>query len=853
MPLLDLKTDLKSLKYGSDQPGGGSSGQPYVTTDINTVDTGFNRFRITKFDDGLVRGGTVGATNASVVDTIRIGKFLKDFPKGPLFITKQVGLQLSNPRLETKRGVGNFSSQSTRIYNLGVNTLAQVPVNAFGGHLNRHGLTPIQDNQTKYFYVALNNNDKNYNRLVKLKDKLIGTEENIIDSYAGGASSVYGIGRTLIKRRGDFIVVNQDITENEWAIKGAKEAGVGYRISGHEGGTRDGYIDASRRILNFTNLSNKSGSLFALSPLFFEDGGSIQDVFGGRRRNTPLGLNDQISSANDIINSKYNALVQEASASNSMRIPTKFTGVSTRVSSLFTSNTFPNLTSIGTYKRITLDDNVASINDVTDSKYNALVQEASASNSMRISTKFVGASTKIFSLFTPVNFPNLTSIGTYKRTTLDDNIASINDIINSKYNASVQEASASDSMRIPTKFVGVSNKMSSLFAPNIFPNLTSNTNKPQTLDDKTIKTYKSSFFGYNGGSLIIKNDLGLSNLSKNIAAASNGIPVDINDIKTSLNQNAINYIAPNLKTYAELRSKINNTSKINHTTPNGGKNFKTADVSINRGATNFQYIGRSLNIFDRKNDKSVDDDEMVLKFIPLNPFEGTPLNTLLFLGYITDYSEDYNSTWNDVKYNGRAEKFYIFNEFKRTATVGFQIPCYNKKELLEKHCNLNKLASVLAGKYTNTLLGGIITRLTVGNYINNQPGIITNLNFSPIQDSSWDLDDKLAYYLKVSFGFTLIHDFLPQYNSKFINVSGCNSSDEIIPSPSPTPAPTPAPIPTPPSPTPLPSVPLRPNLRNSADSSFYRFSEYSRLGGTRSSVTEFRGGSFGGAGAGGDF
>ena len=33
----------------------------------------------------------------------------------------------------------------TRIYNLGINTLAQVPVNAFGKHFNRHGLTPVQE------------------------------------------------------------------------------------------------------------------------------------------------------------------------------------------------------------------------------------------------------------------------------------------------------------------------------------------------------------------------------------------------------------------------------------------------------------------------------------------------------------------------------------------------------------------------------------------------------------------------------------------------------------------------------------------------------------------------------------
>ena len=34
MPLVDLKTNLKSLRYGNDQPFGGSSGQPYITSSI---------------------------------------------------------------------------------------------------------------------------------------------------------------------------------------------------------------------------------------------------------------------------------------------------------------------------------------------------------------------------------------------------------------------------------------------------------------------------------------------------------------------------------------------------------------------------------------------------------------------------------------------------------------------------------------------------------------------------------------------------------------------------------------------------------------------------------------------------
>ena len=259
MALLNLKTDLKSLKYGQDRPGGGSSNQPYIKTDINTIDRVFNQIRLTKFDDGLIRGGVIGSTNAAVTDTLRIGKFLTDVPKGPLFIVKQVGLQLSNPRLESKQvkadrattGGGfltntiNFVSNvagkienavgPTRIYNLGVNTLAQIPINHIGGHVVRHGFLPTQDPSKYYESVVTANNQNGTNRLEGLATKfqlgdrqanavnqntpkainsllgLIGQVTGVkippikpaqltIANYIGGPGSVYGIGNTLINR-----------------------------------------------------------------------------------------------------------------------------------------------------------------------------------------------------------------------------------------------------------------------------------------------------------------------------------------------------------------------------------------------------------------------------------------------------------------------------------------------------------------------------------------------------------------------------------------------------------------------------------------------------------------------------
>ena len=242
------KFSQKSIKYGRDRRGNGDSGQPYITTPIPL------RLAQSIADDGLVRGGIITADRASQIDTERINRFLKDKPRGPLFIQRQVKLQFSNPKLEVKKfrgsGDGLFGIVSsaaaglfnvvnelipgpTRLYNQGFNTIAQIGATAFGRHFDRHGLTPVQDDNTKYFAVAKHNNENGTNRLVELKTKLIKPVENPqkflnsanfiinninalfktniptkglqpqdlqIANYLGGPDSIYGNGRTIIRR-----------------------------------------------------------------------------------------------------------------------------------------------------------------------------------------------------------------------------------------------------------------------------------------------------------------------------------------------------------------------------------------------------------------------------------------------------------------------------------------------------------------------------------------------------------------------------------------------------------------------------------------------------------------------------
>ena len=712
MPLIDLKTDLKSLKYGKDRPGGGDSGQPYQKVDINTVDRGFNRFRLTNFDDGLVRGGVVGAANASIVDTLRIGKFLKDFPKGPLFITKQVGLQLSNPILEHKtnfvtnqptRGqglfnnIGNFISNiankilnavgPTRIYNLGINTLAQIPVNAFGQHLQRHGFTPRRNDDNLYFKVAQYNNNEGNNRLTKLRS-ILGNTRNI-NTYIGGPSSVYGIGTTIIQRRGKFIDINRDTTASTWATSKTVND--------------SSYVQSSaKNIISTSNL--KIGADLGLSRKTF------------------------------------------SKLAGDLKIPIDPSG---------------------------------------SAAYDRVIQKGDNKN--------------------PYQFSSITNIKNY--TELSD------------YSGSILSTTS-------------------------FLNLKEGANIPSTLINYTASSADISTentIGKWNGALTASNDLGLSKIGNDITGSIN------------TNQNAIVYSTPSTKKYSELRAQINRNSNISQEYYGG--EFKTVQVNVNRGAADFQYVAKELaNKFVRTNDRDTSDDSLSIIFSPIDPFTGTTLSTLRFLGYITEYNETYDSSWNDVKYIGRAEKFYIFNEFKRSVSVGFNVPCFNENELENRHCAVSELASVLAGKYENNLLGGIITRLKLGSYIDNQPGIITNLSFQPIQDSSWDLDKQLAFYLKVSFNFTLIHDYLPQYTDcGFIFNPPIVEPPKKEPKPIPPPPPAPKPTPSPVIPPPAPIGPLPLLFTDDKQKIDNTYVKKPLIKTPTKKFQGFGGGSSGGAGAGGSF
>ena len=263
-PIFEGVFRQKSFEFGkgrtSDRPGGAFSNEPYLYSgklsvnqlpDVpNPGDTGFldqvGDF-VDSATDGLIRGGLLTSIKRSAQDVLRLGKWAYDGPGGPAWLLTQTGLQRSNPKTE-EQPVGflglNLGGRS-RIYNpLGINTLAQSFTNFSGLHINRAGTLPgsygvkqgygvDSTEDTKYEYQVRNNADNlgnvenmnfagSANRMISLYDaRILGNDDSgggqgILYDYSGGPHSIYGIGRTTLKRynftRGDFSKQNKLIT-----------------------------------------------------------------------------------------------------------------------------------------------------------------------------------------------------------------------------------------------------------------------------------------------------------------------------------------------------------------------------------------------------------------------------------------------------------------------------------------------------------------------------------------------------------------------------------------------------------------------------------------------------------------
>lgn len=163
----------------------------------------------------------------------------------------------------------------------------------------------------------------------------------------------------------------------------------------------------------------------------------------------------------------------------------------------------------------------------------------------------------------------------------------------------------------------------------------------------------------------------------------------------------------------------------------------------------------------------------------IDPEKPNNAELLIFRAYIDDISDSYNANYNSYKYNGRAEKFYIYNEFDRSISFKFRIIAQSRAEMKPLHQKLNYLVAQTAPQYKNGRMRSKFNRLTIGDWMNEIPGFFESINLNWKGAYAWEIDseeregtidgqrmNQLPHQLDVDCKFKPIHDFAPE-NSRY--------------------------------------------------------------------------------------
>ena len=310
MGLINLQTDLKSLKFGKDRPGGGSSKQPYIQKPISDNPQGN-----TGGTDFILRGG-LNAPQRALEDVARLTKYIADGSKGILYTAKENLLSRMSVGTEASRGPAYAMGALNAGVYTPLSTLAQAGVGFAGTHLNKMGIDPTGLlpglRLNKYETVVERRNKEKRNSLeivkgketiiplpngtfipVSLPDKLKGKVSNrlleiykdkqfskkilftnTIYRYGGGPGSLLGIGGTRIKfadqRTGQN---NKDLFKSEFFSKG-------FSVFKHTDSKTRTFDRIDYR--NYLGASNKQG--LSLEKNGINNSGLLSNLFGNPDR-----------------------------------------------------------------------------------------------------------------------------------------------------------------------------------------------------------------------------------------------------------------------------------------------------------------------------------------------------------------------------------------------------------------------------------------------------------------------------------------------------------------------------------------------------------------------------------------
>lgn len=631
-------TQLKSLKFGKDRPGGGDSGQPFLQESIDAPLQNPDYY-----NDFVLRGG-IEAPIAAAQDVARLTKYLAS-PKGLLFISKQELLSRTGTKTEASKGIQYLGGALNEgVYNP-LSTLSQAGTGFLGAHFDKQEVKKYQDviaqNQPKDTFNPDNN------RLTQLS-----------------------------------LLIPQNRAENNFSFV------LGYRLNANNslisyGGGPDSNLGVGKTYINFA--TSNYGDPDSIKTLLPKPNGYL----------TPNKTNF-ITSGSVY---KPGELIKN---------PDKYLDELTDTSFLISRN---DLTTYLVGKK--------SKNKLADEKWDAPVNAT-----------FRYA-------FTPR--PGFENVNTVYPTTLNAYA-----LKNAKLSST---ALSSDSLSTtPSLTLGIDSYEYS-FNTSVY-------NPGSLLPRKDYKTYlakedpnrtKTNNFEiqYQSASAIESKIMDY--------AGYEGNPTTLVRINDQLQANA----------YYALSSP---KKDLNPTTPNLGVDKRF----VRYERENATKTAEELLIYSSDQINSNINDTEIVPFNITIVDPQTPSNqyVISFPAYVKSFSDSYGAEWNAQSYMGRAEKFYKYNSFSRDINFSFIVAATSKSNLTTNYNKLNRLAASIAPTYTSQgYMAGNLHRLTFGNYVYYQYGILESVDYTIMDESPWETRDgqKLPFYIEVSCKFIPIHNFRPEY------------------------------------------------------------------------------------------
>lgn len=714
------ETNLKSLRYGKDRIGGGSSNQPYITKPIPSGESSLGN---TGGPDFILRGGILAATN-TIDDVSRLTKMFFDTKSinGFLFSAKQN--LLSRTGVKTQAG-------GQEIY-LPTSTLAQAGVSAFGLHFYKQGLNPIP---------LLTNGD-----VISLGPLgAISSNGNII-SY----SQIVKPGNT---------VADVDIPTNRlFQLYENKILGIPV--------LQNSNITNPSDTVNIFRYGGGPGSILGVGPTyikFADQRTGVNNVYGKLITNQDYHLAGNYQT-NRINGRTVNSFIQPAFMFPTSFIYNKVIGEDKIIVLATKRGGFtwePNF-KVSVYNSGTLNPNPEKIGsetwtpnqDIADGRiWSNLAAKVSQYASQSVNQKYSETNGEGFLIPDEPKYVYSGSVG-------------VNGALYNNNNRPGWTPNQSEALVEVRKFT-LSDKQNYVYKytptfpggkiPSASLEYIYGANSTQTPPSNTIVTTQTKLET-------------LSDTTRPLRYAPKLIDFR-NELKKSImTPKAPNYETKNIEQRVFLGNpggKLGNKQKVNYDYNVGSTPWKAALDKITAMPI---YQSEAVTSDPEKNDlvkfriAIIDNDDPSKKVF------------IHFRAFLDSFSDSYNTEWNGTKLLGRGENFYTYGGFTRKINLSWTMAAQSKQELIPIYQKLNYLASTLTPDFGNTTgyMKGNLAQLTVGGYLYEQPGIIEGITYTIEENSPWEIGidtngdsdnnvKELGHIVKVTgFTFTPIHEFIPR-------------------------------------------------------------------------------------------